>query len=516
MNARAASLVGLCLVVLASPASARPWPDSSERIIVFSDQLQEGMTEPQREFAATRLAGTQKMRRSEIQAIRAYNTNFLCLHYQLAVGAGPAAFIDGDAWVSDWSVVNAKTNWFLLNTQTQRVHQTAWNWDLMNVTYSNGAANTGFPQYWITTCIARIRSAEDDGVFADSFTQDAYSFGQCDPSHPWLDDVDLCKANWIPNLEAFGRAVMTNFGADGSGYVFLPNLGGLITGWDPMNYGIGDGGMIEGFGFWSSGNWFDPSDWELQMDRALALVRSNKIVICQSYPDTGDRTGRMFAVASHLLIKGSRTYLALVTTEGLEFYPEYTIRLGGATGGVPSSASSLWRAAWGVYRRDFTNGIVLVNPDSTPVSIPNLGGRYLAVTASGGGAVDDEGNVSGSLQYVSVTSATLSAYSGAVLLFPTADCDGDRADNLSELLAGTDMMDSGSVFQISGSGFQNGSFVVSWNSATGRTYRLERVSMLVTEQWSVVTGNVHAVPPMNTVTDRTAVSESRIYRISAE
>ena len=51
----------------------------------------------QRRFAATNLAGTQKMRRDEIRGIRAYNTNFLCLHYQLALGNGPADFVDGNA-----------------------------------------------------------------------------------------------------------------------------------------------------------------------------------------------------------------------------------------------------------------------------------------------------------------------------------------------------------------------------------------------------------------------------------
>ena len=375
------------------------------------------MTEAQRSFAATNLAGTQKMRRSEIRTIRTYNTNFLCLHYQLAVGCGAHDFIDGDAWTSDWATVNSRESWFLHNGLAQRVNQTAWDWDVMDVTYSGGTPNTGFPQYWITTCLARITSAENDGVFADSFTIDGYTFGQCSPTQSWFEDTGECTANWIPSLNAYGAAIRDAFAADGRGYKFLPNLGGLITGWDTTSYGVGDGGMVECFAFMDSWTLFDPLDWELQMDRAIALVRSNKIVICQSYPETWDYTNRMFATASYLLIKGSRTYLSLLTTDDLvlEYYPEYTINLGGAAS-APTTIDDLWYESWGVYRRDYTNGIVLVNPDVSPVTIANLGATYSNVVASGGGSVNVSGDYAGSLSSTPITSLTMPPYSGAILL----------------------------------------------------------------------------------------------------
>ena len=376
------------------------------------------MSEAQRQFAATNLAGTQKMRRSEIQAIRAYNTNFLCLHYQLAVGCGAHQFIDGDAWVSDWAVVNSRENWFLHNTSAQRVHQTAWDWDVMDVTYSGSTPNSGFPEYWITTCLARVTSAEDDGVFADSFTIDAY-FDQCNPSIPWFNDIAQCEANWIPSLMQFARAITNRFAADGRGYVFLPNLGGLVTGWDPTDYAVGHGGMIECFALWGGDNYFDVADWQLQMDRALALVRSNKIVLCQSYTDTSNYRDRMFAAASHLLIKGSRTYFCLVTAGALEYYPEYTLPLGTALSGPAAGIDTLWDASWGVYRRNFANGLVLVNPGDSAVNIASLGGTFFLATATGGGEVDDAGNYGGSLSYAPVSALAMPAHSGAALLYST-------------------------------------------------------------------------------------------------
>ena len=408
--------VALLLALLPwSSLAARPWPDTSLRIVPFSDQLPNSLNATQRWFAATHFAGCQKMLRSEIQALRTYNTNFLCLHYQLAVGAGSANFIIGDTWGSDWSYVNAQSNWFFRNASTQRVHQTQWNWDLMDVRYTNGTPVSGFPAYWISNCLVRIRAAEDDGVFADSYTPDAYGFGQSSPTHPWLEDVDLCRTNWVPALEQFGRAARLALASND--FVFLPNLGGLVTGWLDMDYGVGHGGMIEGFAFWGPGDYFDPADWALQMDRALTLARSNKIVICQAYPGEGSAQERMFATTSYLLVKGSKTYLNLLVTSdvALEYYPEYEINLGGARGALPLGITALWNAAWGVYRRDYTNGIVLVNPSASAVNIPNLGATWWRAVTSGGGVVNSSGSYGGTLTAVAATNLSLPAHSGAVL-----------------------------------------------------------------------------------------------------
>ena len=410
----------LASVLLAgSPVhAARPWPDTRFQIVPFADQLPGTLNATQRWFAATHYAGTQKMLRSEIRQLRAYNPNFLCLHYQLAVGSGAALFIRGDAWVSDWTFVNAQTNWFLLNTTNARVHQTDWNWDVMDLRYTNGQPLTGFPAYWISNCLDRIAAAEDDGVFADSFTPDAYNFGQCHPSHPWLEDVDLCRSNWVPNLEQFGRAARQALEADTNGWLYLPNLGGLVTSWLDMDYGVGHGGMIEGFAFWGPGNYFDPGDWRLQMDRALALARSNKVLICQSYPAADNARERLFATASYLLVKGGQTYLNLLASDAiaLEYYPEYTLDLGGAKGAMPTGIDALWNSGWGVYRRDYTNGIVLVNPGAGTVTLPNLGASYWRVIASGGGLVDSGGSYGGTVSASAVTNLALPPFSAAVLL----------------------------------------------------------------------------------------------------
>jgi PKD domain/Bacterial Ig-like domain (group 2) len=98
------------------------------------------------------------------------------------------------------------------------------------------------------------------------------------------------------------------------------------------------------------------------------------------------------------------------------------LNLGAPTAPPPSDVSGyLWG---GVYRRDFRNGFVLVNPGSTAYSL-NLGGTYRQVHASGGGTMTDSqldagGNYTGgTLTYQDVNSVTLTGGSAAIFLDPS-------------------------------------------------------------------------------------------------
>jgi len=393
-------------------AQTRHFPDTGNGIHIFSDQLQEGMTVSQYSFAANRYAGCQKMRLSDVRKLRLYNPDFIVLHYQLGCGNGPALFIDGDSWTFDWDYVTGQESWFM-HQAGSRLHQTTWNWYLMDI------ANASYQSYWIEQCEQRMRHTECDGVFADSFTVDGY-FDQLIPAHPWFSDTNQCLGHWVPRLEAYADLIHNSFAAAPERFYFLPNLGGLVTGWDTTDYAaLGDGGMVEGFGAWGNGDYFSPDDWNLQMSRVLRLVRLDRIAICQSYTSDGDLRERMFLVGCYLLVKGNRTYFNMIGAEHGEellYYPEYGIAIGSYTGEIPSSTDNLYDSASGCYRRSYSNGLVLVNPGGESIHIANLGGTYQLVSASGGGAVDAHGNHSGSLAYTAVTSVDLPAHSAAVLL----------------------------------------------------------------------------------------------------
>lgn len=405
-------LIASTCVISCHPAHAqtRRFPDTRDGIHVFSDQLQSGMSGPQYSFAATKLAGCQKMLLDDVRNLRAYNPNFIVLHYQLGCGNGPELFIDGNEWVSDWDTVAAHVDWFM-HQGGSPLHMPQWNWYLMDI------GNAGYRAYWSSSCVQRMRDTECDGVFADSFTIDGY-FGQLTPEHPWFTDTAECLAHWVPALQAYGEHLHAALNAEG--FHFLPNLGGLVTGWDTTDYGgLADGGMNEGFAAWGNDSYFDLPDWQLQMNRLLSLVGQDRIVICQSYTSDSSLRERMFLVGCYLLIKGARTYFTMIGAEHGEeliYYPEYDIATGSYEGEIPVGVDDLYDARLQCYRRNYANAIVLVNPGTSDVFIADLGAPYNLVSARGGGSVSESGSYTGGLFYQAVTGVTLPAHGAAILL----------------------------------------------------------------------------------------------------
>lgn len=393
---------------------ARPFPDSSGQILIFTDQLPDQPTNAQWNFIASNYVGTQKELASWTQTVRQINPNFIVLHYQLAVGCGTAEFIDGNTWTNDFGTVSQNNSWFLLDSGSW-IEQTAWDWYVMNIVFANGTPVSGFPNYWTTSAMQRLRDNQNDGVFADSYTQDVL-FGQVNPAYSWFNDVTTCLTNWIPNLDQYGSYCAATLHSQPENFYYLPNLGGLITSWDTTNYAVGDGGMNEGFAIPGSTSYYALSDWQLQMSRVLDLTSQSKIVICQSYIAGTNVNQRWFVVGSHLLTKGNHSYLNMFETNSLEWYPEYMVDLGAYVDEPVADLSQYWNAEWGVYQRNFANGLVLVNPGTSPVKI-QLGATYNLVHSSGGGAVPATGKRPGRLSTGAVNAVTIPAHSARVLLY---------------------------------------------------------------------------------------------------
>jgi hypothetical protein len=213
--------------------------------------------------------------------------------------------------------------------------------------------------------------------------------------------------------------------------MYIPNLDARVTSWEPSwvdnanGVPIMDGAFLEGFGQWT-----DTYDWTLSMNRGLNFTTNNKIVIMQPYfTDTPDSpTGqqeRNFYMGTYYLLGGNQTYINMSDSGvAAQYFPEYGINLGAPTTPLPTNVSSyLWN---GVYRRDFQNGFVLVNPGTTSFSL-NLGGTYQLVQGHGGGAMTDasldaNGNyIGGYLSYTNMSSITLAGGTAAIFLdLPTS------------------------------------------------------------------------------------------------
>ena len=407
------------LPLIARSSAARSFPDTSGGIFVFNDQLATwGMTEAQVQFAATHYAGTQKILRDDARHLRQYNPNFLVLHYRLGQALGHSTpdaacqptnnyfdIIDGNAWVQEWpGDANVQENWFFHYTGS-RVFSCDWGHYLTELN------DAGWRDWWSTQAISQLTANEADGLFADSYSPPNY-FGHC-AYQPCLPDIDAAfEQQWTDREHAFTDYIQSRFAGR---WKWLPNIGALITSRDPSDYSNLDGAMIEGFAEWGYGSYFDQADWELQQNRLLALIRADKIIIGQTYPNETDVNERLFVLGTYLLIKGRYTYLNLDTAMEPEWFPEYTIDLGRPIDPLPIEMATYLDPAWQVYVRHYADGLVLVNPSDSARNI-NLGGTYYRVTPVGGGLVPEDGSAPGTLNYAAVTSINLGAYQAAVVV----------------------------------------------------------------------------------------------------
>jgi hypothetical protein len=405
---------------LAVPATIRSFPDTTEAIHVFSDQLAVWeMSEAQFEFAARHYDGTQKVFASDARRLRAHNPNFVVLNYRLGLGLGYRS-TSGDCEPNgEWTeVIEAEKSlreypadppeeWFF-ELEGQRVFFCDWGWYVMEI------SNPSWREYWSGEVLRQLRANAADGLFVDSLFPPNYFGGErFEPDLPALDQA--FEETWSSRIEDFIAYGQRGELAD---YYLIPNVGAWITGRDVTDYSGADGVMVEGFARWPEGGYFSArdGDWQLQMDRILHMVNLDKIVLLQQFVDPDDVEDRLFLLGSYLLVKGRHTYLNFELSAKPEWFPEYEIPIGAPVGGVPRSISSLWRSDWSVYARTYSNGLVLVNASDQLQEVV-LEKGYFQALPSGGGIVPADGDISDwGVDYVPVTALRLLPNQGAVLL----------------------------------------------------------------------------------------------------
>ncbi len=392
----------------------RLFPETNDQIYVFNDQLSTTLSEEQKEFAATHYVGCQKMTRLDADSLRKYNPDFIILHYRLGVGLGYQDsqgnwidIIEGNNWVREWPEENViKDEWFYA-WQGQRVLNQQWGFFLTELD------NESYRNYWISEVKRQIEKNDNDGLFADSFSVPNYFGGSV--FNPTLPDIDESfEQAWSTRLESFIIFVKSKFG---SNYYLIPNVGSWITTRDKTNYSSADGIMIEGFSADGADSFYELSDWKLQMNRILSLTNKDKIIIAQSYLDDPSNIDlRLFYLANYLLIKGKHSYLNIDYDYEPEYFPEYNVQLGQPLYDLPSNIDSYFEINTGVYRRNYENGFVLVNPTSEDRTI-SFNQTYYQAIPNGGGIVPLSGDISDwTVNYQAVNEVSLAPNEGAILL----------------------------------------------------------------------------------------------------
>lgn len=129
--------------------------------------------------------------------------------------------------------------------------------------------------------------------------------------------------------------------------------------------------------------------------------------------------------------------------------------------------------------------------------------------------IDDDGD--GIPRWWELANGTSDDNEGDALL----DLDGDGFNALQEFLAGTDPADRNSRLALGGQNVVEhvngdpGTHSISWPSAAGRLYRLERSYDL--ETWETVEETIEASPPLNQKLDTPGMTGKRVfYRVSVQ
>jgi hypothetical protein len=395
--------------------SGRSFPDTWSTIAILADQLPSGMPAAQQSFAAMHYVGTEKQLLADTQALRAINPNFIVLHYHLAMWQSAVNFIDdGSSWGNDLPTVTQNETWFWHNatdtTSTGRVTAPDGKF-LMNVSVQ------GFASYWLSSLTQQVADGQYDGIMFDSAAPSVIQ-GWCGGSGAGQDGrlagtaaryanfTELGGTTWIDAWQTWISALDSSLAA--RGIPLIPNDGAFVTGWDNTHYALTAGVFSEGFAATS----FAESDWQAATNELLSLAAADKLMILQNYLTAStDVATRMYYLGNYLLVKGHHTYLDYFASGPLEWYPEWTVNLGAPTTVQTTSVASL--LSGGIYRRDFANGSVLVNPSSSSVQV-TITGRQ--VIPAGGGAVDAVGDQPGTVSTTNVTSVTLAATSAAIVL----------------------------------------------------------------------------------------------------
>ncbi|MDE2052405.1 MAG: hypothetical protein KGJ72_15465 [Gammaproteobacteria bacterium] len=186
---------------------------------------------------------------------------------------------------------------------------------------------------------------------------------------------------------------------------------GNLTTWGqsgsiPSTYqGIADGGVLEGQvgASWSIESWAGWQAMMAQYTRVMSAVNAPKLVIFNQQGSPTDYQSFRYGFASCLMNDAYYAFTnSAVNYHGVVWFDEYNANLGQATSAPPTAA---WQK--GVWRRDFSNGIALVNPKGNGPQTVQLGGTFVKVKGSQAPSVNNG---------QTVTSVTLQDRDGIILL----------------------------------------------------------------------------------------------------
>jgi hypothetical protein len=191
-----------------------------------------------------------------------------------------------------------------------------------------------------------------------------------------------------------GKYEVGNVGTWGEGGPIPAGYEGMLDGGE-MEGAIGQNWSIETWGGWQA--------MENQYYAIMAAANSPKLVIFNQQDDPTNYQSMRYGLTSCLMNDGYYDFTSSTSPySGVQWFDEYNVNLGMPLSPPPTAA---WQN--GVWRRDFTNGIALVNPKGNGPQTVQLGGTFVKIKGTQDPAVNNG---------QTVTSVTLQDRDGIILL----------------------------------------------------------------------------------------------------
>ncbi|HEY2571686.1 MAG TPA: putative glycoside hydrolase [Solirubrobacteraceae bacterium] len=298
--------------------------------------------------------------------LKAANPNLKVLVYQnlgaMSQGIGPNGL--SSSGVNYAEANGAHPSWFLTGAGGERLAFEDFRW-----LWAADVANPEYQRLWAANVIRLLRSGPWDGVMMDDTnTTNRYHFSPASKVSQYPTDAAYQGAV-RSMLEYVGPAIQA------AGKLAIPNMGSwseypaVVAQWLPFV----SGGMDEMFVKWSksAGQGYRGShEWEAETGEIATTESMGKQFIAITQAEPGDVQGARYGWASTLLAgNGHTVFMASNGHLGEETWlGDYETPLGTPTG----AAAPLGNGAW---QRQFSNGLVLVNPTNGSVSA-SFAGAY--------------------------------------------------------------------------------------------------------------------------------------------
>jgi hypothetical protein len=359
-----------------------------------------------------------KTLQQQVAAVKALNPNMkiTAIHNIMEVTVNASS----TEWTAD--VAN---NWFLRSTYPDgEIVPEASGVDSLNITSTKLAGGKTYRQ-WQATYAAGFSTAiapNLDGIYTDNFYYQARVAGDyLQNGTSQSPSVAPAPQNW---RNAYADYVVQLRAAMGSKYMAWGN----VADWGDADYG----GSIQGYNQILNGGVFEGAigmSWSAESRGWLRLMTSYATVMKALAPFNGggpyliinqdgsltDYQGMRYGLASTLLDNGY-FYYTPGPYDTIGWFDEFAVNLGAAIAGpnnakngtYSSGGLTVWKQ--GVYRRDFANGIALVNPKGNGTQTVTLETTYKHFSGTQDPSVNNG---------QSVTSVTLNDRDGVILLRTT-------------------------------------------------------------------------------------------------